>query len=149
MHTFEATRQLIMDMAPNATDIEEIQESDDGTWGFGFSDESVMTAEWADLPPRLVLIFFLGAPPDEHRLAACELLLGLNLLSAETGGVRGGMAPNGNFTLIYDLHAGPLTEVDFREIVMNFAALGRKWGRTIRAELNGLTLGFSAGRQLM
>ncbi|MBT2321764.1 type III secretion system chaperone [Variovorax paradoxus] len=149
MHTLEATRQLIMEMAPNAIEIEEIQESGGGTWGFGFSDESVMTAEWAEMPDRLVLTFFLGEPPEEYRLAACELLLSFNQMSAETGGVRGGMASDGNFALIYDVPAAPLTEVEFREIVMNLAALGRKWGQTIRGELDESTSDASAQNQLM
>jgi hypothetical protein len=136
MHSLEATRQLIMDMAPNAADIKEIQESEDGAWAFGLSDESVMTAEWADKPPRLVLTFFLGTPPDERRLAACELLLSFSQMSADTGGVRGGMAADGELTLIYDIPAAPLTEVDLREIVMNFAGLGRKWRQTIQGELD-------------
>ena len=136
MHTLEATRQLIMDMAPIVTEIEEIQETEDGTWGFGFFDDSVMTAEWANEPSRLVLTCFLGAPPRERRLEACELLLSFNQMGVENGGVRGGMAADGELTLIHDLPAAPLTAIEFREAILNFAALGRKWSQTIRAELD-------------
>ena len=149
MNTPEATRQLIMDMASNSTEIEEIHETEDGTWGFGFSDDSVMTAEWADQPSRLVLTFFLGTPPEDNRLEACELLLSFNQMGAETGGVRGGLAPEGEFTLIYDVPAAPLSKVEFREMVLNFAGLGRKWSRAIQGEIGLPSSSISPNNQLM
>lgn len=136
MRDLATARQLILDMTADATEIEEVQETEDGIWGFGFADESVMTCEWADEPPRFVLTFFLGEPPEEGRLAACELLLAFNQMSVESGGVRGALADEGQFTLVYDLHGTQLSGVELRDTVMQFAELGRQWHRTLQGDVD-------------
>ena len=97
-----------------------------------------MTAEWADHPPRLVVSFYLGEPAEERRTEVYELLLTLNQMSVETaGGIRGALSPDGELTLVYDLHIDQLTEVELREALLNCAALGRRWRKMIEIQAEG------------
>jgi hypothetical protein len=123
------TAQLLVELGESDQRIESIvQEADAPRWAIELEDGSIVLAELDEGLGRLSLETDLGSPPEEHRLATCELLMMLTSLEhASEGWAMALSEPGGEFQLCGRIQVTETSVVDLQSNFGAFIGRAQEW----------------------
>jgi hypothetical protein len=121
--------RLLVEVGERTPHIESIvQEADAPRWAIELEDGSIVLAELDEGGGRLSLETDLGQPPEEHRLATCELLMMLTSLEHASEGWAMALAePGGEFQLCGHVQLGEPSIVDLQTHFGSFIGRAQEW----------------------
>ncbi|MGK6306736.1 type III secretion system chaperone [Variovorax sp. DT-64] len=122
------TARLLVELGESDQRIESIvQEADAPRWAIELEDGSIVLAELDEDRGTLSLETDLGRPPEEHRLATCELLMMLTSVEHASKGWAMALAePGGEFQLCSHILVAEPSVVDFQSDFELFIARARE-----------------------
>ncbi|VTU28248.1 Tir chaperone protein (CesT) [Variovorax sp. PBL-H6] len=121
--------RLLVEVGQRTPRIESIvQEANSTRWAIELGDGSIVLAELDEERGRLILETDLGQPPQEHRLATCELLMMLTSLEhASKGWAMALTEPDGEFQLCGHVLVTQLSVVDLQSNFESFIGQAQEW----------------------
>ncbi len=121
--------RLLVELGESDPHIESIvQAADAPQWAIELADGSIVLAELDEDCGRLSLEMDLGRPPEEHRLATCELLMMLTSLEhASEGWAMALTEPNGEFQLCGHVQVAETSVVDLQSNFGFFVGRAQEW----------------------
>jgi hypothetical protein len=127
------TARLLVKLGESDQRIESIvQEADALRWAIELEDGSTVLAELNVNRGTLSLETDLGRPPEEHRLATCELLMMLTSVEHASKGWAIALAePGGEFQLCSHVLVAEPSVVDLQSNFEFFIALAQEWREVV------------------
>lgn len=121
--------RLLVEMGERTPHIESIVQAGDAPrWAIELEDGSIVLAELDEERGRLSLETDLGEPPEEHRLATCELLMMLTSLEhASKGWAMALSEPGGEFQLCSHVLVAQPSVVDLQSDFGIFISRAQEW----------------------
>lgn len=131
----DSMNRLVEDFARGSTGDLVITADAEGFWIVSLGNQSLLTLEWADQPPRLISTVHLGKVDEHRRTAVYEVLLTYNRLWQETAGIRMALdGPEGEVVLLHELSADALTVVDLSAALARVCHVSSGWRRFVAAQ---------------
>jgi hypothetical protein len=123
------TAQLLVKLGESDPHIESIvQEAEAPRWAIELEDGAIVLAELDEGRGRLSLEMDLGRPPEEHRLATCELLMMLTSLEhASDAWAMALTEPGGDFQLCGHIRVADPSVVDLQSHFGSFIGRAQEW----------------------
>lgn len=116
-----------------AVEAAEIRFYEPNLWVVAFDETLAVEIEHDETGPKLVLSADLGLPPEGEEMSTYQLLLRVNALWRETGGLRMGIEDaSGRIKQTFHLYLHGLDVEGLQRRVRNFAQAAREW-RTVIA----------------
>lgn len=121
--------RLLVEVGERTPHIESIvQAADASRWAIELEDGSIVLAELDEERGRLSLETDLGQPPEEHRLATCELLMMLTSVEHASEGWAMALAePGGEFQLCGHAQVAEASVVDLQSNFGSFISRAQEW----------------------
>lgn len=121
--------RLLVEVGERTPHIESIvQAADAPRWAIELEDGSIVLAELDEERGRLSLETDLGQPPEEHRLATCELLMMLTSLEHASEGWAMALAePGGEFQIGGHAQVAEPSVLDLQSNFVSFIGRAQEW----------------------
>jgi len=139
-HHFTLEQQTELDISRTLTDLgpelgaAEIRHYEPARWVVTFTADLSVDLDYDDATSRLVVSAMLGQPPVGEELAVYTLLLQVNHLRDQTGGLQMALEPvTGMVIQSYAVTFAGLTPGELGQRLGNFAAAARAWRTVVTA----------------